>query len=87
MVPITPLRLVPIQHNTYIPGEEMQIDFAGDALWLTDPKTGELTKVVVLVCILPYSGRDLPRLCTTLPWRTSSAVYPMPSLTSAEQLA
>ena len=34
----------------------MQIDFAGDALWLTDPKTGELTKVVVLVCILPYSG-------------------------------
>ena len=43
-------------HNTYIPGEEMQIDFAGDALWLTAPKTGELTKVVVLVCILPYSG-------------------------------
>ena len=43
-------------HNTYIPGEEMQIDFAGDALWLTDPKTGELTKVVGLVCILPYSG-------------------------------
>ncbi|MGO5105553.1 hypothetical protein ACTQ3Y_07310 [Segatella copri] len=43
-------------HNTYIPGEEMQIDFAGDALWLTDPKTGELTKFVVLVCILPYSG-------------------------------
>lgn len=43
-------------HNTYIPGEEIQIDFAGDALWLTDPKTGELTKVVVLVCILPYSG-------------------------------
>ena len=34
----------------------MQIDCAGDALWLTDPKTGELTKVVVLVCILPYSG-------------------------------
>ena len=43
-------------HNTYIPGEEIQIDFAGDALWLTDPKTGELTKVIGLVCILPYSG-------------------------------
>lgn len=43
-------------HNTYIPGEEMKIDFAGDALRLTDPKTGELTKVVVLVRILPYSG-------------------------------
>ena len=33
-------------HNTYISGEEMKIDFAGDALRLTDPKTGELTKVV-----------------------------------------
>ena len=43
-------------HNTYITGEEIQIDFAGDALWLTDPKTGKLTKVAVLVCILPYSG-------------------------------
>lgn len=43
-------------HNTYIPGEEMKIDFAGDALRLTDPKTGELTNVVGLVCILPYSG-------------------------------
>lgn len=43
-------------HNTYLPGEEMQIDFAGDALWLTDKKTGEVSKVVVLVCVLPYSG-------------------------------
>ena len=43
-------------HNTYIPGEEMQIDFAGDTLWLTDKKTGESTKAVVLVCVLPYSG-------------------------------
>ena len=39
----------------------MQIDFAGDALWLTDPKTGELTKVVVLVCILPYSGLEFAK--------------------------
>ena len=43
-------------HNTYLTGEEMQIDFAGDALWLTDPLTGEITSVVVLVCTLPYSG-------------------------------
>ena len=43
-------------HNTYMPGEEMQIDFAGDALWLTDPLTGEITSVVVLVCTLPFSG-------------------------------
>ena len=43
-------------HNTYLPGIELQIDFAGDSLWLTDPKTGEKTSVVVLVCVLPYSG-------------------------------
>lgn len=43
-------------HNTYLPGDEMQIDFAGDALWITDRKTGEVSKAVVLVCILPYSG-------------------------------
>lgn len=34
----------------------MQIDFAGDALWLTDKRTGEVSKVVILVCVLPYSG-------------------------------
>ena len=38
------------------PGEEMQIDFAGDTLWLTDRRTGERSSVVVLVCILPFSG-------------------------------
>lgn len=43
-------------HNTYLPGAELQIDFAGDSLWITDPKTGERTSVVVLVCVLPYSG-------------------------------
>lgn len=43
-------------HNTYLPGAELQIDFAGDSLWLTDPKNGKKTSVVVLVCVLPYSG-------------------------------
>ena len=47
-------------HNTYTPGEEWQIDFAGDALYLTDMKTGELTKLTVLVCVMPYS--ELPFL-------------------------
>ena len=41
-------------HNTYEPGKEWQIDFAGDALWLTDRKTGERQKLVVLVCVMPY---------------------------------
>lgn len=43
-------------HNTYLPGVELQIDFAGDKLWITDYQTGIRTPVVVLVCILPYSG-------------------------------
>lgn len=43
-------------HNTYIPGVEMQIDFAGDKLYITDKKTGEQTPVVVLCCTLPYSS-------------------------------
>lgn len=43
-------------HNVYVPGEEMQIDFAGDPLYLTNPKTKEHTAVVVLCCILPFSG-------------------------------
>ena len=43
-------------HNTYEPGKEWQIDFAGDALWLTDRKTGERQKLAVLVCVMPYSN-------------------------------
>lgn len=47
-------------HNTYLPGEEWQIDFAGDNLYLTDRMSGEITPVVVLVCVMPYS--ELPFL-------------------------
>jgi len=43
-------------HNIYTPGDELQIDFAGDALYLTEGRTGEKTPVVVLCCVLPYSG-------------------------------
>lgn len=42
-------------HNTYEPGMEWQIDFAGDALYLTDKVSGDTTPVVVLVCVMPYS--------------------------------
>lgn len=42
-------------HKIYHPGEELQIDFAGDPLYIKDPLTGESTKVVVLVCVMPYS--------------------------------
>ena len=43
-------------HNTYSPGCEMQIDFAGDKLHVTDRKSREHVPVVVLCCILPFSG-------------------------------
>ena len=33
----------------------MQFDFAGDNLWIVDKDTGEATKAIVLVCVLPYS--------------------------------
>ena len=43
-------------HNVYIPGHEWQIDFAGDKLYLTERKTGLSISVVLLCCVLPYSG-------------------------------
>jgi hypothetical protein len=42
-------------HNRYDPAGEMQADFAGDNLWVTDPATGEHIKAYVLVCVLPFS--------------------------------
>lgn len=55
-------------HNVYEPGREWQIDFAGDALFLTAPKTGVRQKLVVLVCVMPYS--NLPFM-TALPNATT----------------
>lgn len=43
-------------HNVYEPGEEWQIDFAGDALFLIDKLTKVKQKLVVLVCVMPYSN-------------------------------
>jgi transposase len=42
-------------HNVYLPAREMQFDFAGDPLWVTDPKTGEHQQAIVLVVVLPFS--------------------------------
>ena len=49
-------------HNTYEPGDEWQIDFAGDPLYVTDRLTKSKIKVVVLVCVMPYS--NLPFIMT-----------------------
>lgn len=43
-------------HNVYEPGMEWQIDFAGDALFLTDRLTKVKQKLSVLVCVMPYSN-------------------------------
>lgn len=43
-------------HNEYTPGEEWQIDFAGDPLYLTNRLTKAKQKLVVLVCVMPYSN-------------------------------
>lgn len=43
-------------HNVYEPGQEWQIDFAGDALYLIDRLTKVKQKLVVLVCVMPYSN-------------------------------
>ncbi len=44
-------------HNEHVAGREMQVDFAGDLLYLTNKRTGEQTSCPVLVCTLPYSGQ------------------------------
>ncbi|MBW6464850.1 MAG: IS21 family transposase [Firmicutes bacterium] len=44
-------------HHVHIPGQEMQVDFAGDYLYITDKGTGEQIACPVLVCTLPYSGQ------------------------------
>ena len=45
-----------VMHFEHSPAELMEFDFAGDPLSYTDPKTGEVIKCSVLVCILPCSG-------------------------------
>ena len=44
-------------HNEYRPGYEMQADYAGDNLYVTDRDSGEARSVSVLVCLLPCSGK------------------------------
>jgi transposase len=44
-----------VYHNEHRPGEEMQVDFAGDCLYITE-KGGVKHSCPILVCCLPYSG-------------------------------
>ncbi len=47
----------PSFHNQHFAGREMQVDFAGDPLYITDKRTGERKSCPVLVCTLPFSGK------------------------------
>jgi len=40
-------------HNDHEAGVQMQMDFAGDAFYLTDRKTDKPQKLVALVCVKP----------------------------------
>jgi transposase len=44
-----------VMRLVHLPGEELQVDFAGDRLHYIDRHTGELVDCEVLVCTMPYS--------------------------------
>ena len=46
-----------VQHH--VPGEKWMVDFAGDRLKLTDPDSGKLTPVEILVMTLAYSNKTI----------------------------
>ncbi len=43
-------------HNQHTPCYELQVDFAGDPLYIFDRSSGERKECPVLICTLPYSG-------------------------------
>ncbi len=43
-------------HNQHTPCYELQVDFAGDPLYIFDRTSGERQECPVLICTLPYSG-------------------------------
>lgn len=42
-------------HFTAVPGQKMEVDFAGQTFHIVDHLTGELLEIVVFVSVLPYS--------------------------------
>lgn len=44
-----------VMRLVHLPGEELQVDFAGDKLHYIDKQTGEIIECEVLVCAMPYS--------------------------------
>lgn len=50
-------------HINRKPGEQVEVDWAGDPAYLTDPDTGELTKVSVFVGVMSYSQYAYAEAC------------------------
>lgn len=48
------------------PGDAMQVDWAGDPLWITDRMTGELTPAYVFVAVLPCSWYTYVEACNDM---------------------
>ena len=48
---------------THKPGDAMQVDWAGDPLYITDSVTGELTPVYIFVAVLPCSWYTYAEAC------------------------
>jgi len=62
--------------DTYVPGEKLFVDFAGDTLEYVNTETGEMIKVQVFVACLPYTdyafalcipSLDIPVMLTPSP--------------------
>jgi len=51
------LRFKAVMHQEHVPGQEMEIDFAGAKLSYVDRETGQIIQCPVLVCVLPFSSQ------------------------------
>ena len=48
------------------PGDAMQVDWAGDPLWITDRMTGELTPANIFVAVLPCTWYTYAEACSDM---------------------
>ena len=51
---------------THKPGDAMQVDWAGDPLYITDPVTGELDSAYIFVSVLPCSWYTYAEACSDM---------------------
>ena len=51
---------------THKPGDAMQVDWAGDPLYITDPVTGEEDPAYIFVAVLPCSWKTYAEPCSDM---------------------